>query len=362
MCLGCSDEPTSVGLGLLSSQDLLRLDTANLTPKTSTSILRRINTGQSTNLLIGQDDGYMAKALLRFTSIPDSLKTASVLSANLILRQSYRFDKSKNSISFSVYKMIQGWTESGVTWDSVTTASYENISRGSFSGAVADSDSIVVALDTTLVMNWLQVAGTETIQGIILLPTGGGNTILGFHSFGSSGAPRLVVTYSKGGTHSTITFDVGQDAHVANVENLTTNPQLVYIQAGVAYRSVLTFDLQGLPLHSGIHRATLELTRDTLNSRLDSQTVDSLISFYLVTSDSVLGTSAVIGRRLDPNSNVYSITITSDVQRWINGRANVGLQIEALAETSNLGLFTFFSASADPTKRPRLKVLYSRLL
>jgi hypothetical protein len=362
---GCSDEPTSVGIGLLHSEDLAKLDSATITAATGTSILKRINTGNSPNLLVGRSSGYVSSALLKFTAIPDSLKDATVDTLRLVLREAYRFSPPENILSFEAHKLTQGWTETGVTWDSITTASYDPTVLGRFENTVADSDSVVVDLNPSLGEEWLQLAGTGTIYGIILVPTPGSNGLVGFHSFQSADVvnfPTLYITYTRGSVHQTLGFVLGQDAHVADVDqNLVSNPNLFYVQSGVAYRTKLTFDLSAVPQHAGIHKAVLNLTRDKATTNLDSQSSDSLVSHFLLGPDSVLGSSAALGQRVNPDSDVYSFTITGDVQRWSNGRTNLGFQIKALNEISTLGLFTLYSPSAEPEKRPRLKVFYSQL-
>lgn len=89
--VSCNEEPTSVGIGLLSSKDLVQVDTSMITSVTGSSSRKPINTGSSENLLVGKyrteaGKTYEARALIRFTGIPDTLKSATVLSANLILK------------------------------------------------------------------------------------------------------------------------------------------------------------------------------------------------------------------------------------------------------------------------------------
>lgn len=364
--VGCSDEPTSVGLGLLSSQDLVRVDTTTVAAASGTTFRKRVSTGSSGNLLVGKVLGYEARSLLSFSTIPDTLKSATVLSANLVLKPAYRFGPTENILSFSVYKMNTGWTEAGVRWDSVGTTSYEPTIRGEFAKAFADSDSVSVTLDPNLVSGWFQAAGSEPIYGVVLVPTNESKTIVGFNSFQSaqtSKIPYLIVKYSKGGTESTISFSAGQDAFVANIDNLASDPSLIYVQAGVAYRSIVKLDFSTIPQHVGIHDATLELTlKRSPSPPLNSHLVDSLFTRFYLSQDSTDNSLLLIGRRLDPNSDVYSFTITPYVQRWINGRANFGLELNAWTEISSLDLFTFYSASADASLRPRLRVTYSRQL
>lgn len=370
--LGCNEEPTSVGIGLLSSQDLVRVDTTTITAVGGTTIRKRINTGASGDIMVGKFQGYEARALLRFTGIPDTLEPAGILSANLILKASYRFGDPQGDLAFSVNKMTQGWTETGVNWDSISTASYEPTTRGFFSAAIADTDSVIISLDPSLIKDWLQaVADSQAIEGVILVPTGASDKIVGFNSFQSSDAskaPRLVVTFLSGTVQDTLTLATGEDVYVANIDNLNSDQNLLYVQAGVVYRSMVTFDLSLVPSHVGIHQAMLELTLNPSRSMLsststfNSQSVDSLLSFFLVTSDSVDNSTFILGHRLNPDSAVYSFAITSDVQRWINGKPNFGVRIEAWAETSRLDLFTFYLSSANPSLRPRLRIVYSQLL
>jgi hypothetical protein len=377
--VSCNEEPTSVGIGLLTSKDLTQVDTSMITSVTGSSFRKPINTGSSENLLVGKyrteaGKTFEAKALIRFIGIPDTLKSATVLSANLILKSRYRFGEPQGILSFTVHKMIQGWTEYGITWDSISTASYEPTVRGSFSSAIADSDSVAISLDPSLISDWFQAAAdSQAIEGIVLAPTDASNKIVGFSSFQSSDAsrvPELLVTFLISGStvQDSLLFASGEDTHVANIDNLTSDPNLLYVQAGVAYRSRLKFDVSSVPTHAGIHQAMLELTLSpstsilSSTSRLNSQSVDSLFSFFLVTTDSVDNSSLVIGHRLNPDSAVYSFVITPDVQRWINGKPNLGVQIETWTEASMLDLFTFYLNSENASLRPRLRIVYSRLL
>ncbi len=377
--VSCNEEPTSVGIGLLSSKDLVQVDTSMITSVTGSSSRKPINTGSSENILVGKyrtETGktYEAKALIRFIGFPDTLKSATVLSADLILRSRYRFGEPQGNLSFTVHKMIQGWTEYGVTWDSISTASYDPTVRGSFSSAIADSDSVAISLDPSLISDWFQAAAdSQAIEGIILVPTDASNKIVGFSSFQFSDAsrlPELLVTFLISGStvQDSLLFVSGEDTHVANIDNLVSDPNLLYVQAGLAYRSTVKFDVSSVPTHVGIHQAMLELTLNpstsilSSTSRINSQSVDSLFSFFLVTTDSVDNSTLVIGHRLNPDSAVYSFVITPDVQRWINGKPNFGVEIEAWAEVSTLDLFTFYLNSANASLRPRLRIVYSRLL
>lgn len=373
LCSYCSEEPTSVGIGLLSSQDLVQLDTATVTAVAGSVLKKPINTGGSDNLLVGKyrtADGktYEAKTLVRFTGIPDTLKSATVLSASLILGSKYHFGDPQGNLSFNVYKMIQGWTEYGVTWDSISTASYDPIARGSFSSAIADSDSVAISLDPSLINEWAQaVADSQTVQGIILAPTDASTKIVGFRSFQSPDAtrePQLLVTFlsSDGTVQDSLLFVSGQDTYVANIDILPSDPNLLYVQAGIVYRSTVQFSLDSVPLHVGINRAILELTRSPSNSPPSSRFIDSLFSVFLLSSDSVDVNTFVLGSRVNPDSDVYSFAVTPEVQRWVNAKPNYGLQIEAYAEISQLDLFAFYSALASPSLRPRLKIIYSRRL
>jgi len=360
--VGCSEEPTSIGVGLLPTQDLVRIDTMTVTSATGSSRKKPVNTGSSSNLLIGRALGYEARAILKFTSIPDTLLGLSRLSANLILKASYRFGDPQNFLSFTVHKVRKGWTEYGVILDSVTTDFYDPAAHGSFSGVISDTDSVTVPLDSALVRSLLDTAATGSKEGIILLPSSEASTIVGFHSFQTSNGPRLQISYSRGETQGSATLSAGSDAYVVNVENIVPDPGLLYVQSGVTYQSVLAFSFPEILQHTGIHQALLELTLNRSTSILTRSVSDSLIAFYRIKEDSVDAGSIVVGQRADTSSNVYVFKVTPYVQRWISGRVNTGIQIEPLSLVSGLDLFTFYSTSAEVSVRPRLRIIYSRPL
>lgn len=364
--LGCSDEPTSVGVGLLPPSDLVNIDSLTATSATSSSFRTYINNGRSgSNLLVGKFQGYESKLLIKFSSIPDTLRTATALSTTVVLKPRYTFGDSLGTVSFEVHKMLQSWSESGVTWDSIPASSYDPAVQGMFTGVVADSDSVAVNLSPSLVQSWFQaVADTQPIQGIILIPTNSSSTVRGFSSFQSFiNVPKLQVSFTKGGVQNSFTLSLGEDASISNIDNLVTRTDLMYVQAGVSYRASVKFDVSKIPKNSVVHNALLELTIDRTSSRLNKQTIDSLLAQFQTDSIAhAFEPQSVLGSRKNPQEqpDVYSFTITADVQRWVNNGQNNGIVLRAFGEVDNLDLFTFYSPLAvNETLRPRLKVLYS---
>jgi hypothetical protein len=224
-------------------------------------------------------------------------------------------------------------------------------------------------LDAALVKEWLQNVADTTkrslVQGIILIPTAGSHMIKAFDSFNALtlNPPYLQVVRDLNGVPDTLYFLSGEDAFVANIEerDLVKNPQLLYVQSGVAYRSKLTFDVAKIPPRATINNATMELTLDRSNSRIGSIAIDTLLANFLTQANGdTTDVATFIGRRLDASKDVYSFVITGMVQKWVNGTANNGLLLRTLTEIVSLDLYTFYSPSvADTTRKPILKVTYT---
>lgn len=370
--LQCRDEPNAVGIGQLQGGDFVSVKSFNsLTDSavvTGSAFKRHINAGWSSALLIGKYQGYEARALMKFSGIPDTLGGAIVSSAKVTLHpMHYTLGDSSAILSFSAFKITQSWTSSGVTWDSITTASYDITPAGTFSGTVNDTTAITFALDTALVQEWLQNAVDSSkrtlIQGIILVAHTNAS-VRTFSSFESDSLPKLEIAYTKDGYSDTLTLSYGESTFIADVV-LPSDPQLLFLQSGVAYRTQLKFDVSKIPQRVFVSNAVVELTLNRSASRLSTQYTDSLIvQFMKDASPDSMESSYAIGKRLDNGKDVYTFTgtvVTRAVQRWVNGTANNGLLFRPYSEAYNLDLYAIVAPTVGDSTRPRLKVTYTTL-
>jgi hypothetical protein len=375
--INCSDEPNAVGIGQLQGSDFVNVrsfdsykDSAIVT---GSSFKRHVSVGLSPFLLVGKYQGgkypgYEARTLIKFSTIPDSLANATVVSSKITLQPShYTLGDSSADLSFSAFKITQQWSASTVTWDSITSSSFDPAPKANFSGSVNDTTAIAFDLDPTLVKEWLiNAADTmkhSLLQGLILMGTTN-SAVRTFNSFQSQVVPQLEVAYTKDSRSDTLRLYSGEATFIADV-NLPPDPQGLYLQSGVAYRAQVKFDVSKIPSRVVLNNAIMEIALNRAASTLSYQYTDSLFLQFRndISTDSTEAT-IVIGKRLDNTKDVYTFTgqaLTSMVQRWVNGTFNNGVVLKALSELRNLDLFTINAPTVADSTVPRLKVTYMTL-
>ncbi len=369
--LQCSDDPNDVGIGVLPPEDLVSIDTVRIRDATSVTFKKFISPN-TVSLLTGTYNGYEARTLIRFRSLPDTLRDASVLSATLRMKPFYTFGDSTTALTFTVHSIALAWEDTSATWNSVNAAGFfDGEQRGSFSQVVSDTAEVAVTLDPTLAQEWLTAAADSVEQfGMLLLPAAGLSVIKGFTSFQSTFPPRIEIIYERSGNVDTLTWNLGSDIHVANVE-LPSEPELMNIQAGVSYRSRLRFDVSAVPTGATVHNATLELTIDRSASELGgprSQVqlpFESLIAHHVTDSSGNVfeSTAGVITATVEGSPDLLTVNLTSSVQRWVLGESNQGVILRSFYEQRGIERIAIFSSlAADDENRPDLLVTYSPIL
>ncbi|MBI4535959.1 MAG: DNRLRE domain-containing protein, partial [Ignavibacteriae bacterium] len=297
--------------------------------------------------------------------------TVNVLSAKITLRSVSWFGDSTGSFGFSVHKILEGWNQSTLSWDSIQARPgfYELTERGSYSGFVeGDTSKFTFDIDTALARQWL-LPLTVASYGIVLIPTQSTNVVRGIHAFdvdSSSFYPTLEIIASNvaGTTRDTSTYVFGFDTFVGNIDNLNANPQLLYAQAGVVYRSKIQFDVSFIPRGAIINSATLYLEKDPATSRISKFTVDSVVTVHVFrsgTDSTVFESQNSEGQRVGGTPNTFSFEARHAVQYWLAG-TNDGLLLRQtdVTEYNTFDLFTFHSHLATNTSlRPRLAVKYT---
>jgi len=370
----CSDDPSalnSVGTQLLRTKITVKTDT--LRAISSSSKKQYVSMDGRTNL-IGKfstpNGDYVAYSLVQFYSSYISQRdTVLVLSATLKLRKETWFGDSTSSFGFNVHEINRGWGQTTFRWDSMEAGFYNPV-PGPFV-IHEDSQWISVGLDTAMVRKWLQPRTTSTNYGIILIPTPNTNIVRGVHAF-EFGAdtlyPQLTVVaqnIARTVTDTTI-YKAGQDTFVGNIDNLSSNPELIYTQSGVSYRGFLRFDFSSIPRGAIINQAELTLKYSPATSRLNRFTSDSAIAAHALLSATDSTKFDAQGSRSTAdlrNATSFVFDIRREVQYWIrNASLNNGLLFRTVnqSEFSSFDLFTFYNQTAqDSTKRPQLIVKYT---
>ncbi|MGA9117805.1 MAG: DNRLRE domain-containing protein [Bacteroidota bacterium] len=365
----CSEDPTAQNAIVAPSSlpGVSFRDTTIFATQDSTFLLRLPMDGATD--LIGGGAGYSASAILRFSPPISSIDTGKVISATLRLYITYH-DGPPGSVSFNTFKVTRAWDPSTVTWDSVQTDFYTPTSPlPPVSQSVpADSQYITIPLDTAMVRLWIQTPDAADLDryGIMLVPTSGTSSILGFHSFSADSVayyPTLtVVTLGPNTTAvDTTIINSGLATFVGDCSPPTDAATLT-LQAGVVYRSWLGFDVSFL--HQGFIVNSAELLVDRMNSpSFNTVLTDSTVSAHLVTG-TTLNTYEVSGSVLSPVS-ASSTTLSGDarhiVQSWVHGPS-----YGVLLRTSSNAEFNTFDRvqlsgirSTNAVIRPRLHLVYS---
>jgi hypothetical protein len=221
-----------------------------------------------------------------------------------------------------------------------------------------------------MVHEWIrtQASGSTLQYGIALVPTGSSTVIRGFRSFNYDSVaawPRVeIIAGSATGTaRDTAVYTNGINTFVGNVDNLASDPTLLFCQAGVTYRSQLLFPVSFIPRGAVVNRAQLYLQRDPVTSWLSKFSADSSAAANLITasgSPPTFESSYAAGTRVAGTPSTYVFDIRRAAQVWVKG-TNYGivLRIPPDREFSSVDRIAFFGPTAPENLRPRLRITYS---
>jgi hypothetical protein len=363
---GCKETPTSVGFGVLPPGDTPGITVDTLPASSYSTVSTQISTFGSDRLLVGKYSGYNALTTLRFTGIPAGfLDTVAITDAHIELHAIYHFGDALGAIAFQGFALTA--SSDSANYDSLTTMSGNYYSSNPIlvypPSVLDDTSSILCPIDITVVRNWFSASASTANYGVIIIATNV-TTIKGFASFAnttSSYVPRLVVNYTRGGNTGSVTDSTGISRFLANIPQTTlelSDPQSMFVQCGVAYRTQLKFSQFSLPKTGLILKADLELTYNSAASNLNSYAADTLFS-YFVNKDSTVALLPVPGQTITQGGNkIYRFAIADFVRTWANGDTLRRLQFGGLRETSSLDLFATFGTLSPVALRPRLIVTH----
>ncbi len=366
---GCADNPSSVGNTIIPRDDILSTDTLVTTATAVRSYVAHRGGLSALSFYVGRTATMEASALLRFTSMSDTMTDAKILKAQLILSPNALVGDSSRPVSFNCYPVVDGWTASGFTVDSLVNLHYTRTIAGSYSGIVNDSDSISVDLPTDLIHTWFaEMADSQFVPGLLLKSTSQNGIIRGFESFSGTRMPLLYILAQKDTTIDTLYYYAGAGTSVFNVKQPSDLSQSVVVQTAAAFDAVIHFDVSGIPPRSIINGAFIELERNTQDTLYTRPVRDSVVAAFIIDSTMQQELSSSLfqtnGTPVSVRSgNQYRINVTEMIQRWVNGAPNYGLKIRAYNDQEYLGLqtFRFFDLRADKSLQPRLRIYYSRM-
>jgi hypothetical protein len=378
--VGCSEDPTSVGVGLLPTGDLpvFHVDTlpgVNLvSPARAIPLTARIDGDvpqwYPQHLFVGGLQTLVSGAYLRFESIPDSLVGVTVDGADLLLMPTTAVGDTTLSAVFTMHRPLKRWFGDSLSADSLRLQPGVYVESASLPPGVGagstDSGAVVVPLDPTFVSQWFatNVDTGVTNLGVYLRGTANG-VIRGFGSAihpTAAARPRVRVAYQKNGLPGTIVMNASVSRFLADLpsSDLVLDPTRLYVQSGVSYRQTATFDLTALPRPSSVNDCLVELTLDSAASDLRGGP-DSLVAFYVENNNVILKGSAVPSEVVSVGGRrVHTFRIPLYAQQWLRTGVAPRIVLAGFSESTTFSRYVFYGPSAAPNLRPRIIVTYSK--
>ncbi len=371
---GCVDAPNQVGADILSSTDLPELRKDTLYARTHETRFFISSNYTLDRFCIGKYQTYESWGILSFLDLPDSLKNIRVLSAKIRLKAMYRFGDSASILSFRAYRLLSDWTGDSLTYDSLTQRPSHYYDATTplqlyFSQAIGDTDYVYIQIpDTAIVRQWFATIGDsiEYNYGLLFEPTNN-SVILGFSTFYSldtAAMPTLFVEYEKDGIQDTYIHQYSSSRFLptANYSAIVSSSSLFYVQNGIPYRGILTFNVDNIPNPSVINSAYLYLTASNAQTLRNIYSRDSLIVTQL-NSDGTMTYPwvAISTTTIDSLGNrTYKFDIKFAVNSWIRRRYPSQIIVMGYSENSTFDRTALYGVSASNALYiPRIEVSYS---
>ncbi|MEO0005712.1 MAG: DNRLRE domain-containing protein [candidate division WOR-3 bacterium] len=323
--LACNTLP--VGFDQINTPPETR--TLELLPESTDSYSKFVPLGYADYLLLGKDDEYEARILIKF-SIKDSCLD-SVSSVRLIL---HPIDSSP--LNFICRPCSTDWSTSAVTWrmaDSTTQwltpgGDYWHLDLGQ---GKMEKESTVVEFNK----DYLETLVRRS-YGIIIFSLDTGFTTVTNLTSAKTG-PRLVLTFadSKQRTYYPI-----EDAHIVDSSGIRANPYDLLVGSSFAFRTYLRFNLDSIPREATIARADLIFQPQTLYRRQDTiwlgihQLTEAYATKGRYASFQEKAAAKVAYVPAD-NDTIVSLEISRLIQNWVSqpdSNPNYGIFITAEPE------------------------------
>jgi hypothetical protein len=377
---GCNDTPNSVGRGSQNKEDygVVHIDTFYATAHSSLPNL--LFTFSSDRFMLGKYKTYQAWACLKFYSWPDSMIGAKITSATIQLKGVYHFGDSLSQLSLSVHRALSNLFRSdSLAYDSlnlntVNSANgvYYNSSPLSVQTNIPVGDTGLISitiLDTTMLREWFSTNTdtTDLNDGLVIRPTNS-NIIRGFYSFNVSDTsltPTLFVNYvDTNGNSYTYAHKSGSSEYVATVNqaSLITDNNLIFVQNGISYRGLISFDSISIPWPVSIHRAVLQVALNSAQSSPQNTPFahDTMFALSVGINDMSDGGAYGISQRNDSSGHpIYSFDVRQIAIRMLSNASTRKIVLAGYDEATTFDLHTLYGAIPDKKLKPRIIITYS---
>ncbi len=347
--LGCNTLP----VGFDQFTTLPETRTFDLPPDTVDSYGKYIPLGLADYLLLGKDDGYESRILIKFPVKDSSLD--SVTKAQLVLNPIDTIP-----IRFVCRACSTDWSIAGVTWLMADSFNRWFNPGGDYHQFTLGQGSL--ARDSTVVDLNLSYLGTFVREsyGIIILPVDTGfTTVVNMND--TKKGPRLILTYADGKKRR---YMANSDAHIVDTSRLRIALNDLLVGASFAFRTFLKFNLDSLPPEATIISAQLSFQPQTIYRREDTLRLGIhriIDSYYQRGRYAKFDENAAAVTTYSPASGDTTLTIEIRqlVQKWVSltdSYPNNGILITAEPEWRKPFRIKL---SRSGTYAPRLKIQYA---
>jgi hypothetical protein len=380
--LGCSDDPSSVGLNQVPAGDLASFKTVNTDSLVQTYFFYKDTASfyDAERLILGRNGIAQSSVLLKFNfaNMQDSIleyiadKKISIKSAKVHMTPDYTI--GTGDLPFTAYKLNDYWT-TYFNADSLFKLSSLN-QEVSVPGSFIYSDSLYTFnLNTDVVLNWMKAQEDSTLpqqQGIYLKDnlSQGQNRALGFLK--STGISLRVVYDTPLSKSDTLDIGLSRQLHVVQMTDnhfYPKNSGYLYVQGGVTVSGFLKFYFPTIPKNAIVNYAQLEIPYDSTLSSMDTKNQDLLaVNYNMIDSaeiaagkDSVNG----IGYLKKSGDGWFKGDISLFANEWFTKTStmpNKGLRISfsnGINSIDLIALITEKNSAVYGGKKPRVKIYYS---
>lgn len=346
--LACNTLP--VGFDQINT--LPETHTLELLPDSIDSYGKFVPLGYADYLLLGKDEQYQARILIKFT-IKDSCLD-SVSSVRLILHPIDSFP-----LNFLCRPCSTDWSTSAVTWRMADSTTQWLTPGGDFwqynlGQGKLEKDSTVVEFNK----DYLDTLVRRS-YGIIIFPLDTGFTTVTNLTSAKTG-PRLVLTFAD---NKQRTYYPTEDAHIVDSSGIQANPYDLLVGSSFAFRTYLRFNLESIPQEATIARADLVFQPQTLYRRDDTLWIGThqLTEAYGSKGKYALfqeNASAKVHYVPADNDTTVSLEISRLIQSWVSqSDSNPNYGILITAEPEWLKPFRVKLFRSGPGS-PRLRIQY----
>ncbi len=367
LLLGCSDDPNSVGYGLLPIQDSLSLRSFTVMPDSSSNYTYRL-AGTASQQLFGKAEGIECRALMQFSGLPTSLSSYDLDTAFLRFPISYRFLDSNGNFNIRFRTLLRAWTDDSLRWDSTDNASLvSGVTSATFQmSPISETDTLLEIPIDDIVRSWMEDT-LASPYGFMIEPDFGCDVVIGCPSsygYYTDDRPQLYIVYrDSDGDTIRLSYRPFQQVFFAN-GTLPAGDTLFYLQEGIAYRNKLNFDLSRIPKYASITKASLTLTLDSAHTLRNDYAYNTVVALLALDNAMPPALSTISSSSTFASDTTYTITLDlrTLIQQSLRNNYNYGFVLRSNGDYVGINRYAFYSQSAsDPAKRPQLTVTYTVL-